>query len=303
MCRALFALVCAAALLVASDCQQQASDNAAVPIQELPSFSTVQACVPFNILIEPSGTSSGVAYGLQVEAEPQVASAIKATVGGDTLRLETGSFITRQPIKAVVYLPADRLLALDMLGFGANAYIAEGFRPSNFSLRLSSGTGGAFVFNMTTDSASVQTQSTGDVVLTGSYRTVTVSSSGISSLYVGGVTESADLQLSGISNVYVQPASDSVTIGGTASGISTVQYSQGQCAVQSAFLFTSPCEQTSSISLQMPVPSWTQGLTAVGSFSCGVAEGFLAPPQLLPSFQQPSFQFPYSSWLRLPRSS
>jgi nitrous oxide reductase accessory protein NosL len=99
MCRALFALVCAATLLVASDCQQQASDNAAVPIQELPSFSTVQACVPFNILIEPSGTSGGVAYGLQVEAEPQVASAIKATVGGDTLRLETGSFITRQPIK------------------------------------------------------------------------------------------------------------------------------------------------------------------------------------------------------------
>jgi hypothetical protein len=51
-----------------------------------------------------------------------------------------------------------------------------------------------------------------------------------------------------------------------------VQYSQGQCAVQSAFLFTSPCEQTSSISLQIPVPSWTQGLTAVGSFSCGVGE-------------------------------
>jgi hypothetical protein len=29
-------------------------------------------------------------------------------------------------VQAVVYLPADRLLALDMLGFGANAYIAEG---------------------------------------------------------------------------------------------------------------------------------------------------------------------------------
>lgn len=36
--------------------------------------------------------------------------------------------------------------------------------------------------------------STGDVVLTGSYRTVTVSSSGISSLYVGGVTEVSSQQ-------------------------------------------------------------------------------------------------------------
>jgi hypothetical protein len=60
-----------------------------------------------------------------------------------------------------------------------------------------------------------------------------------------------------------------------ASGISNVVYSQGQCSVQSAFLLTSPCQQSGSISLQVPTPAWTQGLTAIGTFSCGAGERLL----------------------------
>lgn len=60
--------------------------------------------MPFNVLVSPSGGASGVpAYGLQVDAEQAVASAIKGSVSGDTLQLETGGFQTSQPIKASAF--------------------------------------------------------------------------------------------------------------------------------------------------------------------------------------------------------
>lgn len=45
-----------------------------------------------------------------------------------------------------------------------------------------------------------------------------------------------------------------------ADGISNVFYTQGQCSVQSAFLLTSPCQQSGSISVaqSVPTPTWTQ---------------------------------------------
>ena len=58
----------------------------------------------------------------------------------------------------------------------------------------------------------------------------------------------------------------------SASGISTIRYSQGQCNVQSAFLLSSPCQQTNGITLQVPTPTWTQGLSAFGSFSCALGK-------------------------------
>ncbi len=56
------------------------------------------------------------------------------------------------------------------------------------------------------------------------------------------------------------------------SGIATVYYSQGQCSVQSGFLLSTACQQSGSIQLQAPTPQWTQGLQAVGNFSCAGGE-------------------------------
>lgn len=57
--------------------------------------------MPFNVLVSPSGGGSGVpAYGLQVDAEQAVASAISGSVSGGTLQLGTSGFQTSQPIKA-----------------------------------------------------------------------------------------------------------------------------------------------------------------------------------------------------------
>lgn len=173
--------------------------------------------------------------------------------------------------------------------------------------------------------------SSGDVALTGTFGTADVATSGISSLFIGGVTSAVTVNLAGISDLYLLPASGDVSITGrcvcvggvgwrmgwvgvkareskhvaavqaagkmpatplaaalaaaltaqltlppplccSASGISTVHYSQGQCAVQSGFLLSSPCQQDSSASLQAPTPSWTEGLTVVGDSSCAVSE-------------------------------
>jgi hypothetical protein len=99
-------LLALAALLLAAPARSQqsngastASDGSSAPIQELPPFSRVEACVPFNVLVQPSSSGQGPAYGLQVEAETQAANAIQGTVQDDTLQLQTGSFTTTQPIK------------------------------------------------------------------------------------------------------------------------------------------------------------------------------------------------------------
>ncbi len=48
----------------------------------------------------------------------------------------------------------------------------------------------------------------------GSFDTVTVSTSGISSVYVSGVTQTVNVELGGISNLYLQPASQDAQIRG-----------------------------------------------------------------------------------------
>lgn len=67
------------------------------PLHSCHHRSVIQVCVPFNVLISPSNGNPD--YGLQVSAEPAVSDAIRWTVGNGTLALETGGFVTSQPIK------------------------------------------------------------------------------------------------------------------------------------------------------------------------------------------------------------
>ncbi|KAL4457556.1 hypothetical protein ABPG75_012421 [Micractinium tetrahymenae] len=296
MARLLFLLTTCAAclgpLLVAGQ-----QDGGGVPIQELPQFSVVQVCVPFNVLISPSTGSP--AYGLQVSAEPAVSDAIKWTVSNGTLALETGGFVTSQPIKVVIYLPADQFTELDHLGQLSNVYVADGFNPPSFTLRQGAGGGGVFVFGMQAGSLTVSTQgSIGDIVLMGSYGTVDLTSQGIANIYISGISQSITVQLGGITSLYLETASPQVTISGRADGISNIFYDQGQCSVQSSFLLTSPCQQSSSISVaqSVPSPTWTQGQTAVGAFSCAVGAAFLTQTLQIPAVQA----MPFPSLLPLP---
>lgn len=84
-------------LLLASLAAALGAAAAQAPVRELPPFSRVQLCVPFNVLVSPS--TRPPAYGIQVEADPAVAAALTAAVSGGTLQLESGGFSTPSPIQ------------------------------------------------------------------------------------------------------------------------------------------------------------------------------------------------------------
>ena len=56
--------------------------------------------------------------------------------------------------------------------------------------------------------------SSGEVVATGSFQTADVVTSGISTVYLSGVSQAVNLELGGVTDLYLQPASDSVQITG-----------------------------------------------------------------------------------------
>lgn len=62
---------------------------------QLPTFSRIQVCAPFNIVVAPNAS-----YSISAVAESQVLGAISATVRNGTLDIETTkSFETQAPIK------------------------------------------------------------------------------------------------------------------------------------------------------------------------------------------------------------
>ena len=66
----------------------------AVTVQ-LPTFSRIQVCAPFNLVVAPNAS-----YSISAVAESQVLEAISATVRNGTLDIETTkSFATQAPIK------------------------------------------------------------------------------------------------------------------------------------------------------------------------------------------------------------
>ena len=66
----------------------------AVTVQ-LPTFSRIQVCAPFNLVVAPNAS-----YSISAVAESQVLEAISATVSNGTLDIETiKSFETKAPIK------------------------------------------------------------------------------------------------------------------------------------------------------------------------------------------------------------
>eukprot|EP00887_Chlorella_sp_A99_P002825 scaffold6.g2825.t1 len=188
----------------------QAQAPAAPQPNELPPFSAISVCVPFNVLISPGS------YGLTIQAEPAAADAIaNATrVQDDTLLLQSGAFSTQLPIQVEVSLPADRLTALTTLAGIGSVYVQPGFNVPNFTL---SGSGSAYVFGMTAQQADVRTAGTLQTVLEGSFGSVSMQSSGIATVYVSGAAN-LNADLTGITSLYAVPSSPSANITGTSTG-------------------------------------------------------------------------------------
>ncbi|RMZ52340.1 hypothetical protein APUTEX25_005093 [Auxenochlorella protothecoides] len=256
-------------LLLAWAIAQACLSPASAAWQGLPAFGAVQLCVPYNVQVRP-----GTTYALSVEGDQSVASAITTGVTGNVLAVGSNGFTSSQPIQVVITLPRDKLVGVYQNGLQAAAYVAPGFNGGALSVVSGFGAGEIFVSGASYNSVNVENSGTGVVSLSGSFDAVNLQATGITNTYIGGVGSSVNVGLSGISNVYLAPTSSSVKITGRASGISSVQYSQGACSVQSDFPLRSTCVQSSGLSIQVPSePQWTSGLTARGTFNCVGSSG------------------------------
>ncbi|PRW39301.1 cell shape-determining [Chlorella sorokiniana] len=188
-----------------------------------------------------------------LEAEPQVLQALSYNVSNDVLHLENSAdFNTSRPIKISVSLPPNRLQAVNHQGTGAELLITPGFDVPLFVAAAAFGAGRLYVNGMTAQNVTLQMSGTGDTVLTGSYGTVNVTSTGTGGIYIAGVNDTVTLDLRGVSNAFVQPGQPTAAITGTAGGINVVQI----------------CQSVPFVSVPAPNAAWTCGLQLRGNFTC-----------------------------------
>ena len=123
---------------------------AASKTKPLPSFSTVQVNLPFNVKISPASSSS-----LKLEASPQVIDAVDSSVSNSVLYLGThGDFKTQQPIYATVFLPAGSLQQVLVQSPVNTVAVDSGFSVQSFSANVA-GTGTLYVKNLVTKKTTV----------------------------------------------------------------------------------------------------------------------------------------------------
>ena len=103
--------------------------------ESLNSFNKVAICAPVNVKITP-----GSGYSYQLDAEDSVKAALKITVSGGTLSLETeADFTAQQPIRFTIELPADQLTGVDTRT--SDVLVTEGFSSSSGLKMANAGTG------------------------------------------------------------------------------------------------------------------------------------------------------------------
>ena len=107
------------------------------PVQadSLASFNKVAICAPVNAKITP-----GSGYSYQLDSDDSVKAALKFTVSGGTLSVETeADFTAQQPVKLTIKLPADQLRGVDTRT--SNVLVTEGFSSGSGLIVANAGTG------------------------------------------------------------------------------------------------------------------------------------------------------------------
>jgi len=84
----------------------------------LAAFSNITSCLPFNVLIKPSGSSTE--HTLVTAVSPEVDAALRIAVANNTLYLGFNkTFETTSAIRVTVSLPADKLQYMENKGVGS----------------------------------------------------------------------------------------------------------------------------------------------------------------------------------------
>lgn len=107
-------------------CNAAAQDYTTINLGE---FNQISVCTPFNVVVQP-----GPGYALQIAAEAAVRNALKASVSGGTLSLQTtGAFATSQPIQCIVSLPAAQLAGISIIAPNTVVLLRNGFTPKKLT--------------------------------------------------------------------------------------------------------------------------------------------------------------------------
>eukprot|EP01024_Parvocaulis_polyphysoides_P061990 TRINITY_DN6961_c1_g1_i1.p1 TRINITY_DN6961_c1_g1~~TRINITY_DN6961_c1_g1_i1.p1 ORF type:complete len:371 (+),score=63.04 TRINITY_DN6961_c1_g1_i1:120-1115(+) len=233
-------------------------------------FTSIKVCVPYTVQVAVSGTTEP--YVINVDADDDVYSALQTDVSadGELVLTTSGDFDTGNPIKVIVKLPVDKLEGITVHGVG-HVYVSGKFQSDSLKI-VSGGAKSLYAPSLTVDKKlSVTNSGVGDVVLGSSLKgDIDTTLSGISKVYLIGVSGKVDVNLQGISNLGVVAAND-VTIGGSVGGLGEIQYTGGTCTVSGRRFFSSPCAKVTSLDIveESTTFKWTCGIQVKGDSVCG----------------------------------
>lgn len=240
-----------------------ASIKAASVTRSLASFTGVQVCVPFNVVIQP-----GTGHSVVIDGDQAVLNAIQTTISSGVLQLTTSGtgFQTSQPIQLGVNAPAAALTSVTSTG-AAGVLVSDGFKVPALTLQ-NQGAGTLRAQGLTAQTLTLRNSGTGSMSAVGSIATAAVTLDGTGAATVSGVTGSVSAQVSGTAVLSVIAANANVAITGTASGLAHVEYNQGQCSVQGSSFFGGVCRTNTAIAAPPRGQSFTCGIAVNGASTC-----------------------------------
>eukprot|EP01023_Acetabularia_acetabulum_P037545 TRINITY_DN3568_c0_g1_i1.p2 TRINITY_DN3568_c0_g1~~TRINITY_DN3568_c0_g1_i1.p2 ORF type:complete len:332 (-),score=63.45 TRINITY_DN3568_c0_g1_i1:1806-2801(-) len=246
-----------------------ASVSAKLFTEKLEPFSSIRVCVPYTIQVSVSDSKNP--YVVELDVDQDVYDAFTAEVSlGELTLTSIGDFDTGNPIKVTVKLPADKLAMVHAQGFGS-IYISGAFTGSDLQV-ISGGTKAVYADKLLVDGKlNVENAGVGDVTLGKSLKgEISVTQTGISKVYLLGVSGKVDVNLGGISTLGIESADDSTVIDGSVFGLADIYYTGGTCNLPSGF-FKSACQKVSQFDIDRRSTTfqWTCGVQVKGNSVCG----------------------------------
>eukprot|EP01023_Acetabularia_acetabulum_P062331 TRINITY_DN7661_c0_g3_i3.p1 TRINITY_DN7661_c0_g3~~TRINITY_DN7661_c0_g3_i3.p1 ORF type:complete len:365 (-),score=67.27 TRINITY_DN7661_c0_g3_i3:333-1427(-) len=234
-------------------------------------FQQIRVCVPYTVKVQAA--SEPGTYRIDVDADQAVYDALKKNVNseGELSLSSHGDFESQNPIKVTVVVPSQELTVVTTQGF-SDVLIAGEFEVDNLTV-VSGGPNAIFGDKLTVrEFLQVKNSGVGDVVLGGSLEgEIDVVLAGIAEVFLKGVSGNVVLDGRGISMLGVEGSKDEVSITGTVSDMGKVQYTQGQCSVQSSGLFfIDPCQSVSELAIPQKSTQfyWSCGIKVKGNSTC-----------------------------------
>lgn len=191
-------------------------------------FHSIQDCLPFNILVQPSNKNE---YKLVVDSDVDLLNAIEIDVHAGTLYLGLkNGFKTEHVMKVTLYMPADTLKHISKSS-QAQLVVGPGLDVSELTISAR-GAAGVYVFDAKVNSLAVEAEDISDVYVEGHIQTANFVASGTARICGYGIEGKVEVYADSIGRIYVKVANPHVRVEGRLSDIGTVYVANGGCHVR-----------------------------------------------------------------------